>query len=140
MLNCACFIVDIDYYPPALALALRAIEATGPDVQVHVFVEGAGADKATIDRGAPTDARLRIHHNALSARIPHASPPSWLLPGPRQLGELCGRARHRSLEQTTPAHLSRCPPKFRRRDGAPQSAGLISQSLACRLRSRSALA
>ena len=82
MLNCACFIVDVNFFPPALALALRAVEATTPDVPIHVFVEGAGAEAATIDPivGAPTNARLRVHYNALSARIPAAFPATKFLP------------------------------------------------------------
>jgi len=82
MLNCACFIVDMNFFPPALALALRAVEATTPDVQVHVFVEGAGAENATIDPAASarTNGRLRIHHNGLSARIPKTFPATKFLP------------------------------------------------------------
>jgi lipopolysaccharide biosynthesis glycosyltransferase len=82
MLNCACFIVDVNFFPPAFAAALRAVEATTPDVQIHVFVEGAGAEAATIDpvAGARTNGRLRIHHNALSARIPADFPATKFLP------------------------------------------------------------
>jgi lipopolysaccharide biosynthesis glycosyltransferase len=82
MPNCVCFIVDANFFPPALALARRAVEATTPDVQIHVFVEGAGADAAAIDPlvEAPTSGRLRVHHNALSARIPPAFPATKFLP------------------------------------------------------------
>ena len=82
MLNCACFIVDMNFYPPALALALRAVEATTPDVQVHVFVEGSGAENATFDPAfsARTNGRLRIHHNVLSAKISNTFPSTKFLP------------------------------------------------------------
>ena len=82
MLNCACFIVDMNFFPPALALALRAVEATPPDVQVHLFVEGAGAENAMINPAvsAQTNERLRIHLNALSAKISNTFPSTKVLP------------------------------------------------------------
>jgi lipopolysaccharide biosynthesis glycosyltransferase len=82
MLNCVCFIVDMNFLPPALALALRAVEATSPDVQVHVFVEGSGAENATLDPAvsARANGRIRIHHNVLSARIPNTFPSTKFLP------------------------------------------------------------
>jgi lipopolysaccharide biosynthesis glycosyltransferase len=72
----------MNFFPPALALALRAVEATAPDVQVHVFVEEAGAKNATIDPAlsARTNERLHIHHNVLSAKISNTFPSTKFLP------------------------------------------------------------
>ena len=51
-------------------------------MQIHVFVEGAGAEAATIDPfvGARTNGQLRIHCNALSERIPKNFPATKFLP------------------------------------------------------------
>ena len=67
MNNGVCFVVDMNFYPIAVALALRVVEIP-VDAQVHVFVDGPGAETADARsvgalRGHP---RISVHVNTLS--------------------------------------------------------------------------
>ena len=79
------FVVDAKFFPLAAIQAVRALEASAPDVGVHVFVDGPGADGVAFDPSVAARAggRLRLHRGQLAALTPVALPEPK--PWPREI-------------------------------------------------------
>jgi lipopolysaccharide biosynthesis glycosyltransferase len=69
------FCVDDRYFAVAATQAVRALALTGPNVEVHVFVDGAGPDPSLVAklerRGG---GRLRVQVNKLLRHLPSDAP------------------------------------------------------------------
>jgi lipopolysaccharide biosynthesis glycosyltransferase len=79
------FIVDANYFGVSLLQAKQALLMSGPDVAVHVFLEGFGCETEEERRQfdlvqASAGGRLFLHRQALSPRVPEFFPHTNNLP------------------------------------------------------------
>ncbi|MGD0642094.1 MAG: glycosyltransferase family 8 protein [Roseiarcus sp.] len=75
------FVVDAKFFPLAAIQAVRALETSDREIDVHVFVDGAGSGEVQFDPQvlAKSAGRLHLHRGELAALTPAAlpTPKSW---------------------------------------------------------------
>ena len=75
------FVVDAKFFPLAAIQAVRAVEMSGREIGVHVFVDGKGSDEIRFDPRIEAKAagRLHLHRGELAPLTPEAlpTPKAW---------------------------------------------------------------
>jgi hypothetical protein len=76
----AFFIVDKKWFPLSLVQAIQARRLSGPDLQIHIFVESQDVEHLEPDESAAAASGIIVHRNELGRWIPPGLPATTAWP------------------------------------------------------------